>query len=471
MTWDIKKFLTETAAKETNEAAPADQVKGTEKAKKAKPAKGGVDTEHPFAGRLVGGESVDAEELLKEFQEFIEESPEQAVAEGLPTGDEYTQRRKLIKYIARQKNWDASDLEHATTQELIQWYKESQKDRKDWNNRRSDWWSRADALAKEKGISQLDALGQTPHDLDRDSKQIQLKFKEQAVEEEASPMIKPPQNRFDSKSEAFAYKKQHGGKVFKHTYIDPNTGMKNITYSVKPESAVVEAKPVARTIPYDVWNQKFGDEQRSLKSQYPDLKITGAPKAKPQRSVVSPRKSSLNTLDLAAIARKIENLVGQSFPDGDPIDYIIPYLDRLGVPSNKTFEVIDRAIKKHTHRGGYYKWLEDMWNDVADDELLPDHVTRANNPWKAQNEQVEQGVAEELDTPDIKNPIDKVTMDIPLLLRVLEYSKEDAKTDMDLHTVTQNLINLSKGGKTLNMSDYETIVRSAEPKSNNDIEL
>ena len=59
---------------------------------------------------------------------------------------------------------------------------------------------------------------------------------------------------------------------------------------------------------------------------------------------------------------------------------------------------------------------------------------------------------------DEMNPEDTVTMDIPLLLRVLEYAKEDAKTDMDLHNVTDMLINLSKEGQTLSMDQYDQIV-------------
>ncbi|NBQ47104.1 MAG: hypothetical protein EBU33_01415, partial [Sphingobacteriia bacterium] len=39
-------------------------------------------------------------------------------------GDEHTRRQKLIKYLAKHKGWDRSDLEHATTKELIQYYKE-----------------------------------------------------------------------------------------------------------------------------------------------------------------------------------------------------------------------------------------------------------------------------------------------------------------------------------------------------------
>lgn len=56
------------------------------------------------------------------------------------------------------------------------------------------------------------------------------------------------------------------------------------------------------------------------------------------------------------------------------------------------------------------------------------------------------------------NPTDTITVDVPLLIRLLEYAREDAKTDMDLHNVTEKLIELSAQGKTLSMQDYNTIV-------------
>ena len=55
------------------------------------------------------------------------------------------------------------------------------------------------------------------------------------------------------------------------------------------------------------------------------------------------------------------------------------------------------------------------------------------------------------------NPQDVVTVDIPLLIRLLEYAREDAKTDMDLHNVTERLIALSHNGNTLTMKDYNAI--------------
>jgi hypothetical protein len=60
------------------------------------------------------------------------------------------------------------------------------------------------------------------------------------------------------------------------------------------------------------------------------------------------------------------------------------------------------------------------------------------------------------------NPTDKVSLDVPLFIRLLEYAREDAKTDMDLHNVAEKAITLSQSGMTLSMTDYETIVGGQE---------
>lgn len=56
-----------------------------------------------------------------------------------------------------------------------------------------------------------------------------------------------------------------------------------------------------------------------------------------------------------------------------------------------------------------------------------------------------------------KNPVDTVRMDVPLLIRVMEFAKEEAKTDMDLHAAAENMIELSKNDRVLNMGDYDSI--------------
>jgi hypothetical protein len=45
---------------------------------------------------------------------------------------------------------------------------------------------------------------------------------------------------------------------------------------------------------------------------------------------------------------------------------------------------------------------------------------------------------------------------------MLEYAREDAKTDMDLHDVAENLISLSANGQTLDMNHYNKIVNANE---------
>lgn len=55
------------------------------------------------------------------------------------------------------------------------------------------------------------------------------------------------------------------------------------------------------------------------------------------------------------------------------------------------------------------------------------------------------------------NRKDSIRIDVPLLIRLLEYAREDAKTDLDLHNVAEKLIALSQTGHILTMNDYTKI--------------
>jgi hypothetical protein len=54
--------------------------------------------------------------------------------------------------------------------------------------------------------------------------------------------------------------------------------------------------------------------------------------------------------------------------------------------------------------------------------------------------------------------VDTVTLDIPLFIRMLEYAKEDAQTDMDLHDAAEKAIALNKSKEMLSMEDYNNII-------------
>ncbi len=49
-------------------------------------------------------------------------------------------------------------------------------------------------------------------------------------------------------------------------------------------------------------------------------------------------------------------------------------------------------------------------------------------------------------------------MNVPLLLRLLEYAREDAHSDLDLHFLTENLVKHSDQHSYLTMKDYEQLV-------------
>lgn len=60
------------------------------------------------------------------------------------------------------------------------------------------------------------------------------------------------------------------------------------------------------------------------------------------------------------------------------------------------------------------------------------------------------------------NPKDTITVDVPLFIRLLEYAREDAQKDVDLHSLAENIIDLSEEGEVLTMDDYNAIVGTNE---------
>jgi 8-oxo-dGTP pyrophosphatase MutT (NUDIX family) len=71
-------------------------------------------------------------------------------------------------------------------------------------------------------------------------------------------------------------------------------------------------------------------------------------------------------------------------------------------------------------------------------------------------------------TMNKNNPKDEVTFNIPLLIRFAELMREDIKTDVALHEVIENIIDIKDKG-VLTMSDYDSIIGNVigtEEKSN-----
>lgn len=61
-----------------------------------------------------------------------------------------------------------------------------------------------------------------------------------------------------------------------------------------------------------------------------------------------------------------------------------------------------------------------------------------------------------------RNLIDTVTMDVPLLVRLLELAREDLKSDVELHVVVERILRASKTSQVLTMADYPRFVKQKQ---------
>lgn len=110
----------------------------------------------------------------------------------------------------------------------------------------------------------------------------------------------------------------------------------------------------------------------------------------------------------------------------------------------------EKAVKESII-GPYLKLIEE---EQAEKEAEKKQLVRQYASIIAERVMMKESVEE---VQHSSNPEDTVTLDVPLLIRLLEYAREDAKTDMDLHDVAERLINLSQEGRTLSMDDYADI--------------
>lgn len=82
-----------------------------------------------------------------------------------------------------------------------------------------------------------------------------------------------------------------------------------------------------------------------------------APVKEPRAPAGSRRDSNGFTKDnYNTIWRKVENVVGQIFPDGDPIDWLAPWLKRQGVEEFRVGEVLEKAAKLNGYKDMYAYW-------------------------------------------------------------------------------------------------------------------
>lgn len=82
---------------------------------------------------------------------------------------------------------------------------------------------------------------------------------------------------------------------------------------------------------------------------------------------------------LVKLGYKIWDIAGGSFPDGDPIDLLGPYVRRNFGPRADVVALLDKGLAAIGDKGGYYKYLADMWDDISADQP---ELGLGQNPWK-----------------------------------------------------------------------------------------
>jgi hypothetical protein len=139
---------------------------------------------------------------------------------------------------------------------------------------------------------------------------------------------------------------------------------------------------------------------------------------------------------------------------------------------------MDGNHKKHYSRSSEYRVFKTVHPDPDEARAKHKERTEKKKPKKKLNEISASGEGGDdwndkfTDEPFVKvkakkklkesvDQKDTVTMDIPLLIRVLEYAREDAKDDMALHKVVENLISM-RGKGVMTMDMYNKIVAIKE---------
>jgi hypothetical protein len=131
------------------------------------------------------------------------------------------------------------------------------------------------------------------------------------------------------------------------------------------------------------------------------------------------------------------------------------------IPENLPFEIRNGSIDNKWEITRVSKSGRSMYSDMMEDVFGYD-IELLDKKLKYKMFVYPEDVKQSMNEAKEKDKVDTITMDIPLFLRMLEYSREDASQDMDLHDVTEKSNLLGKERGILSMEDYEEIVGSAE---------
>ena len=116
--------------------------------------------------------------------------------------------------------------------------------------------------------------------------------------------------------------------------------------------------------------------------------------------------------------------------------------------------------KKLTYNDFVRMVRDDMMAGAAPDEYPSDERVRKDAKY-LYNRYLQGASVDDLfeaDVPVSEDIPDIIAVDVPLFIRLLEFAREDAGDDMDLHEVAERAIEAVKMRGVLSMDDYEILV-------------
>jgi hypothetical protein len=131
------------------------------------------------------------------------------------------------------------------------------------------------------------------------------------------------------------------------------------------------------------------------------------------------------------------------------------------IPENLPFEIRNGSIDNKWEITRVSKSGRSMYSDMMEDVFGYD-IELLDKKLKYKMFVYPEDVKQSMNEAKEEDKVDTITMDIPLFIRMLEYSREDAAEDMDLHDVTEKANKLGKEKGILSMEDYDAIVGAAE---------
>jgi len=120
--------------------------------------------------------------------------------------------------------------------------------------------------------------------------------------------------------------------------------------------------------------------------------------------------------------------------------------------------------KKLTYNDFVQMVRDDMMAGASPDGYVSDERVKRDAKRKY-NEYLQGANVDDLfeaDVPVSEDIPDIIAVDVPLFIRLLEFAREDSKSDLDLHDIAERAIEAVKLRGVLSMDDYETLIPSGD---------